>query len=117
MKPADTQASAAQDAHTIRSGVMHTVRIEHRIHDFVTWKAAFDRDPARRQESGVHHYRVSRRISDPNFIVIELDFDTADAAEAFLATMRTVWTAPQATAVIRGSPHAEIVEMVEHKEF
>ena len=32
---------------------MHTVQIEHPIRDFNGWKAAFDRDPARREASGV----------------------------------------------------------------
>ncbi len=95
---------------------MFTVRIEHRIHDFDAWKAAFDSDPARREESGVRRYRISRRVGDPNFVEIALDFDTSHQAEAFLATMRTVWQSPQATAAIHGSPQGEVVEVVEHKE-
>jgi hypothetical protein len=39
---------------------MHIVRIEHAIHDFGSWKAAFERDPAGRQESGVRRYRILR---------------------------------------------------------
>lgn len=96
---------------------MFAVRIEHRIRDFDSWKAAFDSDPARRQESGVRHYRISRRVGDPNSIMIDLDFGTADEAEAFLDTMRTVWQSPQATGAIIGSPQAEVVEMVEDKEY
>lgn len=95
---------------------MFTVRIEHRIHDFDTWKAAFDSDPARREESGVRGYRISRRVGDPNVVAIDLDFDTDAEAGAFLATLRRVWQSPRATAAIDGSPQAEIVEMVEHKE-
>ncbi len=43
---------------------MFTLRIEHQIRDFDAWKAAFDRDPARRQKSGVCRYRVFRPVKD-----------------------------------------------------
>lgn len=94
---------------------MPTLRIEHQIHDFDTWKAAFDRDPAGRQRAGVRRYRVSRPVDDPAYIMVDLDFDSAPEADAFLAMMRQVWKSPQAAPALLGKPQARIVEEVESK--
>lgn len=96
---------------------MPTVRIEHKIHDYDAWKAAFDRDPADRRGSGVRRYRISRPIDDPAFVMIELDFDSAGEIEAFLATMRNVWQSPQAAPALLGSPQVRVIEEVESVEL
>lgn len=96
---------------------MPTLHIEHEIRDFDTWKAAFDSDPARRQQSGVRRYRVLRPIDEPNYVIIDLDFESSSEAETFLATMRDVWRSPQAAPALIGSPQARIVEAVESKEY
>jgi hypothetical protein len=44
------------------------VHAEHAIRDFDIWKAAFDRDPLHRKDSGVRRYRISRAIDDPHFL-------------------------------------------------
>jgi hypothetical protein len=91
---------------------MYTLHIEHEIHDFEAWQAAFDRDPAGRQRSGVRHYRVSRPVDDPNYVLIDLDFPSAHQAEDFAAAMRAVWQSPAAAPALRGAPKTSIVEMV-----
>jgi hypothetical protein len=96
---------------------MTILHIEHPIRDFDTWKAAFDRDPAGRERSGVRRYRVLRPIDDPNYVIIDLDFDSASKAEAFLAVMREIWRSPAAAPALAGSPQARIVEVVENKEY
>jgi quinol monooxygenase YgiN len=96
---------------------MPTLHIEHQIHDFASWKAAFDRDPAGRQQSGVLRYRVARPVDDPAYVMIDLDFASADEAVTFLTAMREVWRSPQAAPALRGSPQARIVELVECKEY
>ena len=57
---------------------MPTVQIEHPIRDFDAWRAAFDRDPARREASGVRRYRVARPVDDAHFVIVDLDFDTRE---------------------------------------
>lgn len=96
---------------------MPTLRIEHQIHDFDTWKAAFDRDPAGRQRSGARRYRVLRPVDDPAYIMIDLDFESAGEAEAFATAMREVWQSPQAAPALLGTPQARIVEVVESIEY
>jgi hypothetical protein len=92
---------------------MPTVRIEHGIHNFDTWKAAFDRDPAGRERSGVRRYQISRPVDDPAYIMIDLDFDSTAEAESFLERMMTVWGSPEAAPALAGRPQTRIIETVE----
>lgn len=96
---------------------MYVLRIEHAIRDFETWKKAFDNDPARREASGVRHYRVLRPADDPNYVLIDLDFDTSSDAERFLGAMREVWQSRRAAPALAGSPQARVVAEVESKTF
>ncbi len=95
---------------------MHILRIEYPIRDFDSWKAAFDRDPGGRQQSGVRRYRVLRPTDDPNYIMLDLEFDSSSEAEAYLAALRDLWRRIEAEGLI-GSPQARIVEAVEIKEY
>jgi hypothetical protein len=61
---------------------MITLRIEHKIANYEGWKKAFDSDPINRKQSGVKRYRIYRPIDDPKFIIIDLDFDKLDLAQA-----------------------------------
>lgn len=92
---------------------MITVRIEHPINDYNTWKAAFDRDPVDRAGSGVTRYTVSRPLDDDAFVVIDLDFPSTGQAETFVERMRRVWASPQAAPALRGTPQVRIVQPVE----
>ena len=94
---------------------MYVLRIEHPVPDFDGWKKAFDSDPVGREKSGVCRYRVLRPIDDPNYVMIDLDFDTRAQAEALLAAMRVVWGRVQGKVMTR--PQARIVEAVEAKEY
>jgi hypothetical protein len=94
---------------------MATLRIEHPVPDYEAWKRSFDKDPVGRQKSGVRRYQVLRAIDDPNYIMIDLEFDTATDAEALLAAMRVIWDRVQGTII--SNPQARIVEAVESKEY
>ena len=96
---------------------MTILHIEHPIHDFDAWKKAFESDPAGRERSGVRRYQVLRPIDDPNYVMIDLDFDSSRVAQAFLATMQEVWRSPVAASALIGSPQTRIVEVVESKEY
>ena len=94
---------------------MLTVQIEHPIRDFKSWRAAFDSDPVGRNQAGVRRYRVLRPVDEPNRVVIELDFDSASEAEAFVAAMRKVWNRVEGAIIM--SPTARILESIETKEY
>lgn len=95
---------------------MPTLRIEHSVSDFDAWKEPFDRDPLGRERSGVRSYRVQRPIDDPNYVAVDLDFDTTAHAQTFLDELRTMWARAEASGLI-GSPQARIVETVESNEY
>lgn len=92
---------------------MYTLQIEHSITDFSTWKAAFDRDPVGRSASGVLSHRIGRPIGEPQYIVVELDFEDLAQAEQLLMNLRTqVWRSPANAPALAGAPRTRIVETV-----
>jgi hypothetical protein len=96
---------------------MHTLRIEHAIGDYDIWKKAFDRDPARRRESGVRRYHVMRPSGDRHHVMIDLEFDTSSEAKAFLDAMQRVWRSRQAASALAGAVQASILETLERREL
>jgi hypothetical protein len=69
-----------------------TLKIEHPIVDFETWRRAFDRDPVGREASGVRGYRIFRPTDDPKYVLVDLDFDDPARARAFLEKLEVVWS-------------------------
>jgi hypothetical protein len=94
---------------------MPILRIEHSVPDYNGWKQAFDNDPADRKGSGVRRYQVLRSVEDPNYVMIDLEFDSLDEAEGLLAKMRRVWSG-DGQRVMR-NPQARIVNSVESREL
>ena len=94
---------------------MPILRIEHSVPDFINWKQAFDSDPVDRKGSGVRRYQVLRSVEDPNFVMIDLEFDSLDEAEGLLTKMRRVWSG-DGQRVMR-NPQARIVDSVESREL
>lgn len=103
---------------------MYTLKIEHGVRDFEIWKAAFERDPAGRQQGGVLRYRVCRSAIDPLYVLVDLDFETLPRAEAFLATMQQIWSRAEVGKVIAregattaAPPRTTIVEQVDGQAY
>jgi hypothetical protein len=94
---------------------MPVVRIEHSVPSFDKWKQAFDSDPADRKGSGVRRYQVLRLTDDPNYVMIDLEFDTAGEAEAFVQTMERIWNGPGKG--VMQNPRARIADIVEAAEL
>ena len=95
---------------------MPILQIEHPVRDFDAWKAAFDSDPVGREQGRVRRYRVLRPIDDPNYVMVELEFDSSSEAEAFRAALLNLWLRVQAEGLVE-SPRARIAEEVESKEY
>jgi hypothetical protein len=92
---------------------MPILRIQHSVPNFEGWKRAFDSDPVDRKASGVRRYYVHRSIADPNFVMIDLEFDSAADAERLLENLRHLWAGPGGS--VMGNPNAWIVETVESR--
>jgi hypothetical protein len=69
---------------------MVILRIERPVPDNAGWKQAVDSDPANRRQSGVRRSQILRALDDPNYVMIDLEFDTKAEAEALLAKMRMI---------------------------
>lgn len=90
--------------------------IEHAVRDFDAWKRAFDSDPVGREQNGVRSYRVLRAVDDPNFVVIELEFDGSAEAEAFSGKLLELWgrVTDELGLVGRNLRVLDLAEVVEH---
>ena len=94
---------------------MAILRIQHSVPSFEGWKRAFDSDPLDRKASGVRQYHVYRSTADPNFVMIDLAFDSVAEAERLLEKLRHLWAGPGG-AVMR-NPEGWIFESVESKSL
>lgn len=68
-----------------------------------------------RERSGVRRYAILRPVGDPNYVLIDLEFDTKSEAEALLAAMREVWRRVEGQ--VMSNPQVRIIETVETKEY
>ena len=66
----------------------------------------------------MRRYRVLRPIDDPNYALIDLEFDEAEPAEAYLAALRRQFYSSQdASPAVGGGPQTRIVEVAEAKAY
>jgi len=90
---------------------MVTLHIEHPITDYSTWRSAFDTFAEARRSAGVVGERVTRPVDDPCYIVVALDFESVDRAEAFRLFLETqVWSSPTASPGLAGLPRTAILQ-------
>jgi hypothetical protein len=90
---------------------MRTLHIEHEITDFSVWVSAFDRFAGARTDAGVRAERIQRPVDDPNYVVIDLDFDSTDQARAFLRFLEArVWANAEHAPALAGAPATMILE-------
>lgn len=89
---------------------MVTLHIEHAITDFPTWRAAFDRFAAARANGGALAARVYRPVDDDKYVLIDLDFATADQAVRFREFLHSrVWSTPGNSPALAGVPVTRIL--------
>jgi hypothetical protein len=88
-----------------------TLHIEHAISDFNNWLTAFERFADARAQAGVRTQRVQRPVDDPNYVLIDLDFDTVDDAQRFLTFLQSrVWSSPENAPALVGAPQTKILQ-------
>ena len=92
---------------------MTTLHIEHAIKDLEMWREAFGRAAPLRAQHGVRGYEIRHPVDDPNYLMIDLTFDTTAAAEGFLVELHKVWQTPAASPALVGAPQTRILETVE----
>jgi hypothetical protein len=89
-----------------------TLRVEHPVPDVEAWLRGFAGDPLDRRSSGVRRYRVMRSLEDPSHVMVDLDFDTRDEAEAMRARLAELWGRVRGEGLI-GEGQARIAELLE----
>ena len=94
---------------------MPILQIEHPVPSFEGWKKTFDSDPVGRRQSGVIRYKILQKIGDPNYVIIDLEFEKLSEAENFLNSLRKLWGRVEGSVV--NNPQARIIEVVESKEY
>ena len=94
---------------------MIILQIEHPVPDYSSWKKAFDIDPVNRKQSGVKCHRIFRQTDNPNYIIVELEFDKLNEAKELLAALQGIWK--QIEGKIITGPKARIIELVEQVQY
>lgn len=92
---------------------MYIVQVEHATIGYDSWKRAFDSDPIGREQGGVRSYRIARPVDDPDYVVVDLEFDHRERAVAFRDALERMWATPQAQQVLGGTPRARVIEPAE----
>lgn len=89
---------------------MATLHIEHPITDYSTWRRAFDGFAEARRSASVRSHIVRQPVDDARFVVVDLEFDSVDAATAFRAFLTdVVWANPSASPALAGTPRADVL--------
>jgi hypothetical protein len=92
---------------------MATLHIEHPITDFAVWRQAFEGFATARRNAGVLAERDQQPVDDDRYVVVDLDFPTAAQAAQFLEFLRTaVWSTPEASPALDGTPVGRVLEPV-----
>jgi hypothetical protein len=93
---------------------MATLHIEHAITDLATWRGAFDKFADARAGAGVTATRIFQPVDDEAYIVVHLDFDSAEAAAQFRGFLEAnVWSTPSNSPGLSGSPTARVLVAVD----
>jgi hypothetical protein len=91
-----------------------TLHIEHPITELGTWLEAFNGFAEARRNAGVRAQRVRQPVDDAQYIVVDLDFDDADAARAFKEFLEgVVWQSKDLSPGLDGVPTARVLDDVD----
>ena len=87
---------------------MTSLHISHTVNDFDDWLATFNAFADFRTQGGVQTCAVRHGIEDPNYVAVDLEFDTTEQARSFLGRLQTeIWpNSPHLT----GEPTTLILE-------
>ena len=93
---------------------MPVLQIEHEISDLEVWLDAFKKFAPAREAAGVTRTLVYQPNDDPNYIVVNLSFENADAATKFREFLiNQIWSSPNSAPALVGPPTARVLEEVE----
>ena len=92
---------------------MPILHIEHEISDLATWLERFKKFAAAREQAGVQQTEVFQPPDDTNYIVVNLRFETVDAASNFRTFLTNViWASTENSPALAGTPTARVLTEV-----
>ena len=94
---------------------MIILRIQHKVENYEMWKKTFDSDPINRKQSGVLRHRIFQLTDDPRYVIIDLEFNTINDAEAVLIALHNLWKNVEGS--IMFNPQSQIINLVETIEY
>jgi hypothetical protein len=96
---------------------MTTLRIEHPIHDYDTWKTAFDSFAGARAKAGVRNFAIRQPLDDPKYLMLDLEFDTPARAQAFAEFLEQhIWSSPTSSPALAGPAQTRILGLMPSQE-
>ena len=94
---------------------MVILQIEHQVPNFEGWKKAFENDPVDRKKAGVRRYKILQRSDNPNYVVIDLEFDHLKEAENMRVALQNLWKKIDGTIIVE--PKIRILNLIESKDI
>jgi quinol monooxygenase YgiN len=94
---------------------MIVLQIEHEVLNFASWKKAFENDPIDRRKAGVRSYKIFQRTDNPNYVVIDLEFENLAAAENMHTSLQALWKKVDGKIMI--NPRIQILHQIESKNI
>ncbi|MEB3984058.1 hypothetical protein OQ968_22680 [Mycobacterium sp. 663a-19] len=92
---------------------MANLHIEHAITDLDTWLRTFNAFADARRRGGVLEERIWQPVGDPGYIVIDLTFESVNAAEDFHSfLLERVWSCSESAPALVGRPRAVVLHPV-----
>jgi hypothetical protein len=89
------------------------LHIEHAITGLSTWLDAFNSFEQARRDAGVMAQQVHQPIDDDQYIVVDLDFASVEAANGFKEFLeQVIWQTPEMSPGLAGTPRARLLEEV-----
>ena len=87
------------------------LQIEHKVPNFEGWKKAFESDPINRKKSGVLQYQIFQPTDDPNYVIIDLEFNNVNDAQNTLIALQKLWTKVEGQVMM--NPKTRILDRLE----
>lgn len=94
---------------------MFILQIEHQVPNFEGWKKAFENDPVDRKKAGVRRFKILQQADNPNYVIIELEFELLEEAEAMCTALQNLWKKVDGKIIF--SPKTRILRLSESKNL
>ena len=94
---------------------MIVLQIEHEVPNFEGWKKAFENDPIHRKKAGVRKYKIFQKSDNPNYVVIDLEFDSLNDAENTRTVLQNLWKKVDGKIIM--NPQIRILQLKESRDL